>query len=440
MSSPVLVIVALIAGLGAGAWLRDVPDSAVTSVANGVEVLGTLWVNAIRMTVIPLVFSLLVVGIATPRDAGRIGRLGAWAVAYFVVSLSALAAIMLIITPPVFAGLQLDPAGVAAVRASVDPGTASATIPTAKDWLLALVPANPIRAAADTALLPLIVFAIALGFALTRITDELRASVAGFYRALADAMLILVGWIFAIAPIGVFALALALARRIGLGAAGAIGFYMIYNCAALILVGLAMYPVATILGGVPLRRFARAAAPAQLVAFTTRSSLASLPAMIRGARDILGLPAEITGFVLPLAVSVYKIASAAYWVGAALFVGKLYGVELGFGDLALVSAASVVLSTSAPGIPGGGLLIKAPLYTVIGLPVEGLAILLAIDFIPDVFKTLTNVTGDMAAAAVVARFGARSASPSDPPVNAPPADLAGRGAPSQPVASGEVRG
>ena len=407
MKSPILVIVALAAGLVAGYFLLTNPESALHPVADGVEIIGTIWVNAIRMTVIPLVVSLLVVGIATPRDSARIGRLGAWAMAYFIVSLAAVAAVMLLITPPIFAGLELDPAGVAAVRASVDPAAASTTIPTARDWLLSLVPSNPIRAAADGALLPLLVFSISLGFALTRIGDDLRATVVGFFKAVSDAMLILVGWIFAIAPIGVFALALALGRRVGIDVASAIGFYLLYNCAALIAVLIALYPVATILGGVPLERFARASAPAQLVAFTTRSSLASLPAMIQGARDVLRLPPEITGFVLPLAVSIYKITSAAYWVGAALFVGKLYGVELSFADLALVSAASVFLSMSAPGVPGGGLLIKAPLYMVIGLPVEGLAILLAIDFIPDVFKTLTNVTGDMAAAAVLGRVGKR---------------------------------
>jgi Na+/H+-dicarboxylate symporter len=423
MKSPILVIVALAAGLAAGAYLLLNPGSPLHPIADGVGIVGTIWVNAIRMTVIPLVVSLLVVGIATPRDSARIGRLGTWAVAYFVLSLSAVAAVMLIITPPVFAGLELDPAGVAAVRASVDPATATTTIPTTKDWLLGLVPSNPIRAAADGALLPLLVFAISLGFALTRIAEELRGAVVGFFRAVSDAMLILVGWIFAVAPVGVFALALDLGRRIGVDVAGAIAFYLAYNCAALIAVLLALYPVATILGGVPLERFARASAPAQLVAFTTRSSLASLPAMIQGARDVLRLPPEITGFVLPLAVSIYKITSAAYWVGAALFVGKLYGVELTFADLALVSAASVFLSMSAPGVPGGGLLIKAPLYMVIGLPVEGLAILLAIDFIPDVFKTLTNVTGDMAAAAVIGRVANRIPAASVPGVSSDAAEL-----------------
>jgi Na+/H+-dicarboxylate symporter len=404
MSSPLRVIVALIAGLAAGAALRATPASVVHDVASGIEVAGTIWVNAIRMTVIPLVVSLLVVGIATPRDSRRIGRLGITALVFFFTALSAIAVVMLIITPPVFAGLELDPASVAAVRESVAVPETPATIPGVRDWILTLVPANPIRAAADTSLLALIVFTVAVAFALTRIAEELRSVVVSFFRAVADAMLILVGWIFALAPIGVFALTLTLGRRMGLDLGWAITFYIIYNCLALIVVGVAMYPLASVLGGVSIRAFARAAAPAQVVAFTTRSSLASLPAMISGARERLALSSEITGFVLPLAVSVYKIASPAYWVGAALFVGKLYGIDLSFADLVLVSVASVVLAVSAPGIPGGGLLIMTPLYIQIGLPVAGLGILIAIDFIPDIFKTLANVTGDMAAATIIARM------------------------------------
>jgi Na+/H+-dicarboxylate symporter len=216
-------------------------------------------------------------------------------------------------------------------------------------------------------------------------------------------MLVLVRWIIAVAPLGVFALMLGFAARIGSSAVGALGYYVLTICALLIVQTVVLYPVTAVAGGVSFQEFAVAAFPAQAVAFSSRSSLASLPALIEGAEGGLRLPHEIAGFVLPLAVSTFKISAPIVWIAGALFIAKLYGVDLDARQVVLIGALSVILSFSGPGIPSGSLLMVAPLYTSLGLPIEGIGILIALDVFPDIFKTVSNVTADMAAAIIIAR-------------------------------------
>jgi Na+/H+-dicarboxylate symporter len=224
-----------------------------------------------------------------------------------------------------------------------------------------------------------------------------------FFQALGDAMLVLVRWVILLAPIGVFALVLPLAARAGAAFVGAIGFYILaYSVAALVATAL-LYPVVAIFGGVPMRRFARAVLPAQLVAISTSSSLAALPALVEGAEKDLKLPDRVTGFVLPLAVSMFKIAGPVSWTAGALFISWFYGIPIGARGLATIAFAAVFFAFAAPGIPRGAFISLAPLFIAIGLPVEGIGILIAVDALPDLFATVLNTTGNMAAATLVAR-------------------------------------
>ena len=371
---------------------------------SAVEPLGTLWINAIRMTVIPLVVSLLFVGIASAVDLRSIGRVGGRAFLLFLLFLGGAATFTALVAPSLFRRLPLDAQSTASLRTGV-PGQPQAAVelPPFSDWLTGLVPTNPIRAAAEGEVLPLILFVVLFALATTRIAPDLRQILVGFFRATGDAMLVLVRWILALAPIGVFALSLGLAIRLGTSAAGAIGYYVLVFSALLFLSTLALYPIAVLLGGVSLREFARATLPAQVVAFSSRSSLASLPAMVEGAEARLGLSSRVTGFVLPLAVSTFKLNSAFGGLIGASFVARLYGIELGVGQIALLAIAGVAMSFYSPGVPSGGLLLMAPLYLAVGLPVEGLGILIAVDMIPDIFKTVLNVTADMTVATILAR-------------------------------------
>jgi Na+/H+-dicarboxylate symporter len=403
MSPTFQVVAGLALGLAVGVLIGGDPSAPGAPFARAVTPIGTLWINAIRMTLIPLIVSLLVVGIAEQRDARRIGKLGVMAFAMFIIALAAVGALTAIVSPPIYSLLTLDPVGVEALRATLIAPPGTAELPTIRDWILSLVPSNPVSAAAEGAMLPLLVFTIAFAFALTRLAERERGTVVGVFQAVSSTMLVIVRWVLMLAPIGVFALAVTLGTRLGVGAAGAIGFYVALVIGLHLLVTIALYAIAVVGGRMSLRRFAQAAAPAQAVAFSSRSSLASLPALIDSATR-LQLPREITGFVLPLAVSVFKLTSPIYWTAGAILIARLYGVEFGPAQVFTMAGAAVLLNAATPGIPSGGLLIQAPVYTMLGLPLEGIGLLIAVDTIPDMFKTAFNVTADLTVAVVLGRY------------------------------------
>jgi Na+/H+-dicarboxylate symporter len=251
-------------------------------------------------------------------------------------------------------------------------------------------------------MVPLILFTVLFALAIARSAPPARATLVEFFRALGDAMLTMVRWVVTVAPIGVFALVLPLAAHAGTALVGAIGFYIVAYSAANVVVMALVYPVVAVGAGIPMRRFARAALPAQLIAFSSSSSIASLPALVESAERGLDLPSRVTGFVLPLAVSTFKLAAPVSWTVGALFVGWFYGVPLHARELGTVAFAAVFLGFIAPGVPRGAFLMLAPLFVTIGLPAEGIGILIAVDAIPDTFSTVLNVTGDLAATALVA--------------------------------------
>jgi len=394
--------IGLVLGFAAGFALAAWPSGAAQTLASALDAIGAVWVNAIRMTVVPLVVSLLISTIAREADLGAVGRMGRRAVAIFVVMLVVIGALGLVAGPPLFAPMHLDATSAAALRASA---AASATrLPGFASWLVSLAPANPVRAAADGAILPLIVFALCFALALARTAPAQRAAGGGFFGALAAAMLVIVKWVLALAPFGVFAIAVPLAMRVGPQIAGVVAYFLLVHCGLLVVSAAAFYPVARLLGGVPVRTFARAALPAQVVAFSTRSSVAALPVMIEAAENVLQIPSRIAGFALPFAVSLARVNTGLSWIVSAIFIGKLYGMSLTVSQLALLGAMAVPMSFSVPGIPSAGLVIIATAFLAVGLPVEGIGILIAVDAIPDIFKTSVNVTAHMTTAVLLARY------------------------------------
>jgi Na+/H+-dicarboxylate symporter len=396
-------LLGLVAGLAIGVAISATSSSGPRAFATAIEPIGTVWVNAIRMTVIPLVVSLLIATIAEERDFRAVGRLGGRAVALYAVILSTVALLTFLAAPPLFSVMTIDATSAASLRGASSAAGTTAALPSFTSWLVGLVPANPVKAAVDGAMLPLIIFAVAFAAALARIEPERRAAATGIFRGIADAMLVIVGWVLAVAPVGVFCLSVALAVRVGVGVAGAVAYYLVLHSGFLAASGIALYAVVRIFSNVPLSRFARALLPAQLVAISTRSSVAALPAMIDGATRMLHLPLHVSGFALPFGVSVFRLNQAVTWIVSALFVAKLYDVPLTTAQLAFLGACSVPMSFSIPGIPSGGLFIIAPFFVSVGLPIEGMGILLALDAIPDVFKTLLNVTSQMATTVLLAR-------------------------------------
>lgn len=407
MKESTRVLLALGAGLGGGIAVAASGNPKLLHAAEAIAPVGVVWINAIRMTVIPLLVALVITGVAGAADLRVIGRIGGRTLLVFLVLIAGVALAIMPLASLAF-GLLPEQAG---VRPALPPGAVEAAGQLASSsqdtglgaWLISLIPTNPVAAAANGAMLPLIVFSLLLAIAITQSSEATRQTLVGFFRALGDAMLVLVRWVVALAPIGVFALVLPLAARGGASVAGGMGFYVVVYTVGSLLATLLLYPVAVLWGRVPLRKFARAALPPQLVAFASSSSIASLPALVEAADRDLELPKQVSGFVLPLSVSIFHIAAPVSWTIGALFVGWFYGVPVGIPQLATVAFASVFLSFAGPGVPRGAFLMLTPLFLAIGLPAEGIGILIAVDAIPDLFSTVLNVTGDLTAAAVVAR-------------------------------------
>ena len=410
MKESTRVLVALGAAIAGGALIAASGNRPLLHAADTIAPLGTLWVNAIRMTVIPLVVSLLITGVASAADVGTIGRLGGRTLVVFILLSAAIAAIVIPLVSVLFALLPLPAARPTLPAGAIEAASqlsASGENPSLSAWLTSLIPPNPIAAAANGAMVPLILFTLILAIAIARSPEPTRAPLVTLARALGDAMLLIVRWVVLAAPIGVFALMLPLAARLGGGVVGAIGVYIGGYSLGCLAVTLLLYPIVAVFGRVPMGRFARAALPPQLIAFSSSSSIASLPILIESGELRLGLSTRITGFVLPLAVSAFKIAAPVSWTIGALFIGWFYGVPLHARELATVAFAAVFLAFAVPGVPRGAFIMLTPLFLAIGLPAEGIGILIAVDAIPDVFATTLNVTGDLAAAALVANSGAR---------------------------------
>lgn len=406
MKESTRVLLALGAGLLGGVLIAISGNDELLRAADAIVPIGTVWINAIRMTVIPLVVSLLVTGVAGAADLRAIGRIGGRSLLTFFLLLTGTAVVIMPVGVLAFRLLGANaarpplPAGAAEAAGQI---AAEGAAPGFGAWLTSLIPTNPIAAAADGAMLQLILFTLILALAIAKLAPAVRDPLLGVFRGLAEAMLVIVRWVVALAPLGVFALVLPLAARGGAGVAGAVGFYVVAYSLASILVVLLLYPVVMVAGKVPIGRFARAVLPAQSVAFASSSSIASLPALVEGAERVLELPARVSGFVVPLAVSTFKIAAPVSWTLGALFIGWFYGIPLSLGALATVAFASIFLAFAAPGVPRGAFLMLTPLFLAIGLPAEGIGILIAVDAIPDLFATVLNVTGDLAATAIVAR-------------------------------------
>lgn len=405
MPFAIKVLVGLFAGFAVGLAIAGGDVSLFTSVSRVLETLGTMWIAAIRMTVIPLVISSLIAGVNRAPNPATIGRLGGRAVTYFVVMTTLAAITAIVVGAPLMARITLEPAAVDALRATASAiGTPAGSMPTVSQWFIDLVPLNPVKAMADGAMLPLITFTLAFAIAITRVEPGYREPFIKVVEAVQDATLRMVRWVINTAPYGVFALAVPLASKLGLSALGALAGYTVITCGVSVLfMAAVLYPAAAFFGNVPIPVFTRAWLAPQAVAFSSRSSMAALPAMIEVARDKMNLPASIHGFLIPLAASTFRPGAGVGQILGALFIARLYGIDVPFAGLVAITATALVTSFSVPGIPGGSIVAMVPVLMVVNLPVEGIGILLGVDTILDMFRTTTNTTGHLSAAVILAK-------------------------------------
>jgi Na+/H+-dicarboxylate symporter len=402
------VLLGLVAGFLLGLALAGATSPATATLLAIVAPVGTIFINLIRMTVIPLVASMLIASVGSLASSGALGRAGARAAMIAVAMLAVTAVITVLIATPVLARIQIDqsaamalrgPAAGAATAAIATPGT-----PAIAQWFIDLVSPNVVKAAADAAMLPVIVFSVLFGVALAGVTAERRDAVLRVAQGVADAMQRLVAGILELAPFGVFALAVPLASKLGLAAAGAVIAYIVLVVLLTILIGVVLlYPVGIIAGSMSPQAFVSFCAPAQAVAFASRSSLAALPAMVESG-ERADLPPVVSRFIIPLAASVFRVGAAVAMPVGVLFLARLYGATLSPAQLASV-VFTVILSTFAvPGVPGGSIIAMVPVLAAVNLPIDGIGILLAVDTIPDMFRTTENVTGSLTLAAVLRKL------------------------------------
>ena len=410
MNLSLRILAGLIAGFVLGICCTD-PAGALARTLTLIEPMGQLWLNALRMTVLPLVFALLVTGVGAMRGhaggAGVAGRSMTW----FVVWLSGAAVLGALLTPLLLHLFPVDAAAAAALRAGAGHAAAQVTAPPPlADWALGLIAANPFEAAAKGEVLQVVIFALLFGFAAARVEDEYREPLLRFFRGVVEAMLVIVRWVLYVAPLGVFALALTLGRRGGIDVAGALGHYLALVCGVSCLIVLACYPLVRWLGGIPMPRFARAALPAQVLAFGTQSSLACLSVMVQSAREVLRLPTSVCAVTLPMAVSLFRCTSPIVNLSVVLFVAHVHGTSIGPLPLLAGVCLAVITNFAVVSLPSQITFFTTtvPISYAMGVPTDILPLLLAIEVIPDLFRTVGNVTADLAVTAMVAKGAAES--------------------------------
>jgi Na+/H+-dicarboxylate symporter len=398
LKSAWIILSALVAGMLLGIGIEMASPDTGTASLPFIEPVGILWLNALKMTIVPLVVALLVTGITATADAARAGKLAGRAVATFI-GANILAGLMTLLLLPLLLKLfPLSSAAAEGLRHGLGGTAGTGASPSFADFLLSLIPTNPIAAAAETAILPLIIFTTIFAFAITRVGAAERAILSGLFKALGDAMLVVIGWVLALAPIGVFALGYALAVKAGVSAFGGLLHYVLMLSAigtATILLGLLL---AVLAARIPLPRFLRAMVPPFAVALSTQSSLASLPAMLRATAD-LGVDPKKADVVLPLAVALFRFTSPAMNLAVVVYVAWLFGISLSPWALAVGLAVALAAALSSVSLPGSISFVTsiAPIAIAMGVPVAPLGLLVAVETFPDIFRTIGNVIADVAA-------------------------------------------
>ncbi|MPS71456.1 MAG: cation:dicarboxylase symporter family transporter [Novosphingobium sp.] len=384
-----LTLAGLVAGLVLGLVLAGDPRAApVLGIAGPI---GTLWLQGLQMTILPLVAGLLFSGIVETIAAAQAGALARRALG-MIVGFLAFSAVLGAVAMPLLLDLFPIPSGVRFAH-----GEEPAKVPGIADFLSSLMPENVVSAAAADAMLPVIVFVTLFAIASTRLAEEPRRALAVLFEGVAGAMMVVIGWVLALAPIGVFALGFGLGVRSGGAALGALAHYIVLVVAVGAVVLPAGYLIAVFGGRRRLRAFAAAVLPAQVVAISTQSSMATLPAMLAASRK-LGVSGTTAEFVLPLAVTLFRATGPAMNMAVAVYAAKLAGMELTTGALAAGALVAFVTTFGTVSLPGTISFVSTigPIAAAMGVPLWPLGVLVAVEVLPDLMRTLGNVTMDVA--------------------------------------------
>ena len=376
--------------------------------AEMIRPVGTLFVRLIRMIVVPLVFASLFVGTASLGDIRKLGRIGLKTMGYYLCTTALAIVIGLLLANIVGPGRSIDEATREGLMESygAEAGEKIEIVmeePGVIDTLIGIVPKNPIEALAEGNLLQVIFFALLFGIAVTLIPGGKGKPLIEFFEAVNEAMIRIVHIVMKMAPLGVLALITAVVGQFGTDI-----LLSLLNYSILVVVGLAahvifIYSMAVrLFTGMSPLEFFRGIRPAQLIAFSTSSSSATLPVTMECAEDNLGVSNEVASFVLPLGATVNMDGTAMYQGIAAVFIAQVYGIGLTVGDQLTIVLMATLSSIGAAGVPGVGIFTLAMVLEQVGVPIEGIALILGVDRVLDMMRTVVNVSGDASAAVIVA--------------------------------------
>ena len=395
-------MLALVAGFAGGA-LSGGNATALTAAG----LIGGLWLDALRMTIIPLVFALVVTGVARLRSAtGADGAALGRRLPLVLIGMLFLSAIVTAIVAPLLIDRFTIPQdSITALRTMVA-AEVPPVVPGPVESIRAMVPTNPVASAASGAIVPLVLFALVLGLALGKVEEGPSAALLLALRGLGDAMIVVIGWVLRLGALGIGALAFSVGASAGVSVLAILVQYVAASLALSLLLIAIGYGLMQLAGGIALWRFARAAAPAQVIAASTQSSLATLPAMFLSARA-LGVADRDASVALPIAVAVFKITAPSNTLLLALTLAWMGGVPVSPLQIAMAIPLAVLSSLLILGLPGAvsTYASAAPSVVALGAPIELLPVLVAVDVIPDIARTVANVTYDLIATVIATRGG-----------------------------------
>ena len=408
------ISIALIAGAVAGLAANLLGLDPLRDILVFIEPIGTAWIRLITMVVVPLVFASLVVGTASLGDITKLGRIGGKTVLYYLATTAIAVTIGLVLSNLIQPGSRIDPTALEGLRSTYMAESASRVdlahdAPGLLEILLRMIPRNPIEALASGDMLPIIFFAIFFGAAVSALPSERREHVVGFFDGVNEAAMVMIHWIMRLAPYAVFALIGAVIARFGLDVLQSLMVYSIVVVLGLFLHVAITYSLAIrFLARRNPRDFFRRIREAQLIAFSTSSSNATLPVTMKVAEEKLDIEKEVASFVLPLGATINMDGTALYQAVATMFIAQVL-----IGDISFVAQVTIVLtatlaSIGAAGVPSAGIIILVVVLeqALAGTgvdPAAGIALVLGVDRILDMCRTTVNVTGDLTAAAVIER-------------------------------------
>jgi proton glutamate symport protein len=384
----------------------------LTTLLVALEPIGTAFIRLITMIIIPLVVASLMVGTASLGDLAKLGRIGGKTIGFYLCTTAIAVSIGLLVSNIVKPGSRIDDATRAALSARFEGDAATRMqladeAPRVIDTLLNIIPRNPIQAAANLELLPLIFFTILFAAAVSVIAPKRREAVITFFEGVNDASMVVIDWVMKLAPYAVFALIAAVVADFGTDLLVSL---LVYS--AVVVVGLLIHLSITygfavrFLAGLPFFTFLRRIAKAPLVAFSTSSSNATLPVTMETAEKEVGISKPVSSFVLPLGATINMDGTALYQAVAVMFIAQIYGIEIGITEQLIVVLTATLASIGAAGVPSAGIITLIIVLNAVGLGPQvqaGIALILGVDRILDMIRTSVNVTGDLTAAAVVAR-------------------------------------